>query len=119
MTAAAKYSIAFRLGRALGGVVRFCLHDRNPMLRWGKRVAGAAVFLTVVISSFSWLASSLLSLGCLGLVVLALVKGDFSFLSSVLEHQAEQQRIDDEEYSSRAPFYGEYDHPDYYLHYKD
>lgn len=119
MTAATKNSIAFRLGRALGYVARFCLHDRNPTLRWGKRVAGAAIFLTLVISSFSWLATSLLSLGCLGLVALALVKGDFSFLSAVLEHRSEQQRTDDEEYSSRAPFYGEYDHPDYYLYYKD
>ncbi|MGP5465319.1 hypothetical protein ACTXNP_03005 [Pseudomonas helleri] len=118
MTTAAKHSIAFRLGRAFGAVARVCLHDRNPMLRWCKRVAVAALLLTVVVSSFSWLASSLISLACFGLVVLAFAKGDLSFLSSVLEHQAEQQRID-EENNSRVPFYGEYDHPEYYLYHKD
>ncbi len=40
MTTAAKRSIAFRLGRALGSVARFFMHDINPTVRWVKRGGG-------------------------------------------------------------------------------
>lgn len=76
MTAAARHSIAFRLGRALGGVVRFCMHDLNPTVRWVKRVVLAMVIALILANSISWLMSVLLTVISLALGLYALSKAD-------------------------------------------
>lgn len=72
MTTAASTTFAHRLGRAVGLAVRFCLHDRNPKLRWTKRVLLAAVAAVLLVTSFTWLVSSILSLICVALFITAL-----------------------------------------------
>lgn len=67
MTVATKHSIAFRLGRALGGVARFCMHDRSIVLRWIKRALVGTILLAVLVSSFSWLASAAIWVGIIAL----------------------------------------------------
>lgn len=117
MTAAANPSIAFRLGRAAGAVVRFCLFDKNSSIRWFKRVM---VFITVALiltSSLSAIIGSLLSAGCVGLLIWALSTGNSSLLSHMLKDDPQGRGADDDSY--RAPFYGEHEHPDYNMHFKD
>ncbi|WP_252090615.1 hypothetical protein [Pseudomonas sp. MWU13-3659] len=117
MTTATKNSIAFRLGRACGAVVRFCLFDKNSLVRWGKRVVvftALALFLT---NSLSAILGSLLSIGCVGLSIWALSTGNSSLLSGMLKEDAPARGSDDDSY--RAPFYGEHEHPDYNMHFKD
>lgn len=116
MTAAAKPSIAFRLGRAAGAVVRFCLFDKNSSIRWLKRVVVFTAVALVLTSSLSAIVGSLLSAGCVGLLIWALSMGSFSPLSNMLKDDP-QGGADDDSY--RAPFYGEHEHPDYNLHFKD
>lgn len=72
MTAAAKHSIAFRLGRAMGTLARFCLHDRNPKIRWVKRVIFVGPLLLLVVSNVSWILSSILT-------AISLVAGIYAF----------------------------------------
>lgn len=74
MTSAAKRSIAFRLGRALGGVARFFMHDMNPTLRWVKRLFLAAVIVLILANSISWVMSVLLTVISLTLGLYALSK---------------------------------------------
>lgn len=69
MTTAAKRSIAFRLGRALGSVARFCMHDRNSKVRWVKRAVLAAISLVVLLNSLNWLASVAIWIGTIALAV--------------------------------------------------
>ncbi|MDZ4020574.1 hypothetical protein [Pseudomonas sichuanensis] len=76
MTAAAKHSIAFRLGRALGCVARFCMHDVNPTVRWVKRVVLAMVIALILANSISWIMSVLLTVISLTLGLYALSKVD-------------------------------------------
>ena len=61
MTTAAKHSIAFHLGRSLGTVARFCLHDRNPRLRWVKRVVIVTPLAVLVATNISWILSTILT----------------------------------------------------------
>lgn len=112
MTTAAKHSIAFRLGRALGTVARCCLHDRNPRVRWVKRVIFVGPLLFLVASNISSILSSILTTVSLVAGIYALSRIDF-FVGYAREDDS-----DDEE-SRRAPFYGEYEHPDYHIHYDD
>lgn len=56
------------------------MHDRNVVLRWVKRAFLGAALLLVLVKAFSWLLGSLLTVGCLGLAVFALVKGDGGLL---------------------------------------
>ncbi|OAI93448.1 hypothetical protein [Pseudomonas putida] len=76
MTSAAKRSIAFRLGRALGGVARFFMHDMSPTLRWVKRLFLAAVIVLILANSISWVMSVLLTAISLTLGLYALSKVD-------------------------------------------
>ncbi|MQG92620.1 hypothetical protein [Pseudomonas sp. MN1F] len=76
MTATAKHTIAFRLGRALGGVARFCMHDLNPTVRWVKRAVLAMVITLILASSISWFMSVLLTVFSLTLGLYALSKVD-------------------------------------------
>lgn len=82
MTSAASTTFAHRLGRAAGLAMRFCLHDRNPKIRWTKRALLAVAAAAFLATSFTWLVSSILSLICVALFLFALsqVKG-----SEVLE----------------------------------
>lgn len=76
MTSAAKRSIAFRLGRALGTLARFCVHDRNPSLRWVKRVVVFSLIVVLLANSISWIISSMLTVGCFVLGIYAFSKVD-------------------------------------------
>ncbi|MGP4958419.1 MULTISPECIES: hypothetical protein [Pseudomonas] len=76
MTTAAKRSIAFRLGRALGSVARFFMHDINPTVRWVKRVFLATVIALILANSISWVMSVLLTVFSLTLGLYALSKID-------------------------------------------
>ncbi|WP_412461702.1 hypothetical protein ACK2SD_06960 [Pseudomonas sp. SC11] len=71
MTIAAKHSIAFRLGRVMGAMARFGMHDRNPTLRWVKRVFFATFIVLVLATSISWILSALLTAIFLVLVLYA------------------------------------------------
>lgn len=112
MTAVTK-GFASRLGFGVGRTLRFFLNDRNVGLRWVKRGLLGAALLVVFLSSFSWLLGSLLTLGCLGLGLFTLVKGDGSLLDGSTSADGT-----DEDYSTH-PNRGEYDNPNYYLYYKD
>lgn len=107
MTAVVKHSIPFRLGRALGTVVRFCLHDRNPRVRWVKRVVIVTPLALLVASNIGWILSTIFT-------AIMLVVGIYAF--STMDCFAEHINDDD---SHRVPFYGEYEHPNYYMHYDD
>lgn len=87
MTAAAKHSIAFRLGRAMGSVARFCLHDLNPTFRWVKRVVLAMVIALILANSISWLMSVLLTVISLALGLYALSKIDLDKVELFSEDQ--------------------------------
>ncbi|WP_153786079.1 hypothetical protein [Pseudomonas sp. EMN2] len=76
MTTAAKHSIAFRLGRALGHVARVCMHDVNPTVRWVKRAVLAMVVVLILANSISWIMSVLLTIISLTLGLYALSKVD-------------------------------------------
>lgn len=61
MATVVKHSIPFRLGRALGLVVRFCLHDRNPRIRWVKRIVIVIPLAFLFVSNISWILSTILT----------------------------------------------------------
>lgn len=88
MTAAANHSIAFRLGRALGGVARFCMHDVNPTVRWVKRAVLALVIALILANSISWLMSVLLTVTSLTLGLYALSKVDLGKVDLLSEDEA-------------------------------
>ncbi|MCB2551752.1 hypothetical protein KQ767_16985, partial [Listeria monocytogenes] len=68
MNAHANKGFAARVGHALGTLVRFCLPDHRPVVRWAKRVSLLIVLLVVLVLNFTWLASASMSLLCMGLV---------------------------------------------------
>lgn len=111
MTAAAKHSIAFRLGRALGALARFGMHDRNPTLRWVKRATVATIIVIFLANSISWILSTLITAISLMLGIYAFSKVNFA--------------VDDvdffkpDEHRGSIPMQGEYEHPDYYMYHKD
>lgn len=117
MTSAAKRSIAFRLCRAFGAMARFCLFDKNTLIRWGKRVVVLGTMALILTSSVSAVIGSLLTVGCFGLLLWALSAGKSSLLSGILKDDAHVRGSDDDSY--QAPFYGEHEHPDYHMHFKD
>ncbi|WP_438299584.1 hypothetical protein [Pseudomonas sp. NMS19W] len=117
MTTAAKHSIAFRLGRAFGAVARFCFFDKNTLVRWGKRVVLLGTLALILTNSLSAIIASLLTVGCIGLLVWALSAGKSNLLSGMLKEDAYVPRSDEDSY--RAPFYGEHEHPDYNMYFKD
>ncbi len=112
MTIAAKHSIAFHLGRALGTVARFCLHDRNPRVRWVKRVVIVIPLAFLVVTNVSWILSTILTATLLVAGIYAFSKLDFS-------EECDSENGSDDDNSHRAPFYGEYEHPNYHMHYDD
>ncbi|EPR4132198.1 hypothetical protein ACU5YK_006236 [Pseudomonas aeruginosa] len=116
MNAHTNKGFASRIGFGLGTLVRFCLHDRRPAVRWVKRTCLVVVLFVIFAQNFTWLASAFITLMSFGLIGLVLVKGDLSLLSQVTH--ANSSSFDDDGIESRAPFRGEYEHPDYYLYYK-
>lgn len=117
MTSAAKRSIAFRLGPAFGAMARLCLFHENTLIRWGKRVVVFGTLALILTNSVSAIIGSLLTVGCFGLLLWAMSAGKPSLLSGMLKEAAHVRGSDDDSY--RAPFYGEHEHPDYNMHFKD
>lgn len=74
MTTAASTTFAHRLGRVVGLAVRFCLHDRNPKVRWVKRVVFLGPLLFVVVSNISWVLSMIMTAGTLAAGAYALTR---------------------------------------------
>lgn len=72
MTSAASTTFAHRLGRSVGLVVRFCIHDRNPKIRWTKRVIFLGPLLFLVVGNISWILSTILT-------AISLVAGIYAF----------------------------------------
>ncbi len=91
MTAVVKHSIPFRLGRALGTLARFCMHDRNPKVRWVKRVIFVGPLLFLVVSHVGWILSTILT-------VISFVAGIYAF-SKIESHE-----IDFFENDTQAPY---------------
>ncbi|EPN1347402.1 TPA: DUF3742 family protein [Pseudomonas aeruginosa] len=75
MNAHANKGFASRVGYALGTFVRFCLHDRRPVVRWAKRACLAVVLFVVFAQNFTWLASTFMTLMSFGLIGVVVVKG--------------------------------------------
>lgn len=117
MTTVTKNSTAFRLGRASGAVVRFCLFGKNPVVRWGKRVVIFTALALILANSLSAIIGLLLSIGCIGVSIWALSTGNSTLLSGMLKEDTHVRGSDDDSY--RPPFYGEHEHPDYNMHFKD
>ena len=116
MDAHAHKGFASWIGFGLGTFVRFCLHDRRPVVRWVKRTCLVVVLFVILAQNFTWLASAFMTLMSFGLIGLVLVKGDLSLLSQVTHTNSSS--FDDDGIERRAPFRGEYEHPDYHLYYK-
>lgn len=76
MTTAASTTFAHRLGRVVGLAVRFCLHDRNPKVRWVKRVFFLGSLLFVFVSNISWVLSTTLTTVLLGAGIYVVAKFD-------------------------------------------
>ncbi|NNA97455.1 DUF3742 family protein [Pseudomonas gessardii] len=78
--------VASRFGYGLGRVARFVLHDRNPVLRWVKRLALAAAVLYFSSDIFSVLASVA--------VLLLVFGGAFWLLSNSESSSSNKKTID-------------------------
>lgn len=76
MNAHANKGFAARVGHALGSLVRFCLYDRRPVVRWVKRVSLLVVLFVVFAQNLTWLASTFMTFLSFGLMGLVLVKGN-------------------------------------------
>lgn len=118
MTTAASTTFAHRLGRAVGLAVRFCIHDRNPKVRWAKRSFVVIPLLLLVASNIGWILSTILTAASLLAGVYALSKVNSDTVDFFAEDNS--RRYDDDDDRGRfPPNYGEYDHPEYHLHYED
>lgn len=89
MNAHANKGFAARVGHALGSLVRFCLHDRRPVVRWVKRVSLLVVLFVIFAHNFTWLATTFMALLSFGLIGVVLVKGDFSIFRQLDEDEAQ------------------------------
>lgn len=68
--------VASRLGYGLGVIVRAVWFSQNPKIRWIKRLA----LISIAVYSSVWLAHTFMAVLTVGLILLALVVGDFSRL---------------------------------------
>ncbi|MEG6978744.1 hypothetical protein V1965_32985 [Pseudomonas aeruginosa] len=89
MNAHTNKGIASRVGFGLGTLVRFCLHDRRPVVRWVKRVSLLVVLFVIFAQNFTWMASAFMTLLSFGLIGWALVKGDFSIFQQLEKDEAQ------------------------------
>jgi hypothetical protein len=76
MTTQTSQGVAGRLGYGLGQVVRLVWFSQNRTVRWVKRLA----LIALAVYSWVWLAHAFMAVLTVGLILLALVKGDFSIL---------------------------------------
>lgn len=93
MNAHTNKGFASRVGFGLGTLVRFCLHDRRPVVRWVKRACLAVVLFVIFAQNFTWLASTFMTLLSFGLIGVVLVKGDFSIFRQLDEDEAQAASI--------------------------
>ena len=89
MNAHTNKGFASRVGFGLGTLVRFCLHDRRPVVRWVKRVSLLVVLFVIFAQNFTWMASAFMTLLSFGLIGWALVKGDFSIFQQLEKDEAQ------------------------------
>ncbi|MGV2746596.1 UNVERIFIED_CONTAM: hypothetical protein O1L42_32245 [Pseudomonas aeruginosa] len=90
MNAHTNKGFASRVGFGLGTLVRFCLHDRRPVVRWVKRACLAVVLFVIFAQNFTWLASTFMTLLSFGLIGVVLVKGDFSIFRQLDEDEGKR-----------------------------
>ena len=79
MTAYTSQTFASRLGYSLGRAVRIVWCSENRTLRWVKRLA----LIALAVYSWVWLAHTFMAVLTVGLILLALVVGDFSRLRAI------------------------------------
>ncbi|VZR93406.1 hypothetical protein PERCYII29_5056 [Pseudomonas aeruginosa] len=89
MNAHTNKGFASRIGFGLGTLVRFCLHDRRPAVRWVKRTCLVVVLFVIFVQNFTWLASTFMTLLSFGLIGVVLVKGDLSIFRQLDEDEAQ------------------------------
>ena len=80
MTTQTSQGVASRLGYGLGQAVRLVWCSQSRTLRWVKRLAVALVLLYFSVGMFHWIASVFMGVLATVLILLAIVKGDFSIL---------------------------------------
>lgn len=95
MNAHTNKGFASRVGFGLGTLVRFCLHDRRPVVRWVKRVSLLVVLFVIFAQNFTWMASAFMTLLSFGLIGWALVKVTFRSSSSWKKMKPKQLRMDE------------------------
>ncbi len=115
MTAYTSQTVASRLGYSLGRVVRFFMHDSNPLLRWSKRLALSTVLLVLSINLLSWLAGAVMGFLTIGFILFAMAKADLAVYPGARSTYGSSGSSE----HSITPNPGEYDHPDYSLYYED
>ncbi|WDG71561.1 DUF3742 family protein [Pseudomonas chlororaphis] len=76
MTANTSSRLASRVGYALGRLVS----SGTPLPRWGVRAIVGVAAAVLLLAFGSWLAAAGMTLFCIGLILFALAKGDFSQL---------------------------------------
>lgn len=74
MTTQTSQGVAGRIGYGLGMIVRLAWFSQNRTVRWVKRLA----LIAVAVYSWVWLAHAFMAVLTVGLILLALVVGDFS-----------------------------------------
>jgi len=79
MTVNTSQTVASRLGYSLGRAVRAVWCSENRTLRWVKRLA----LIALAVYSWVWLAHAFVAVLTVGLILLALVVGDFSRLRAI------------------------------------
>ena len=80
MTTQTSQGVASRLGYGLGQAARLVWCSQSRTLRWVKRLAVALVLLYFSAGMFHWIASVFMGVLATVLILLAIVKGDFSIL---------------------------------------
>lgn len=95
-------SLAYRFGSCIGLAAKALLHAKRPAARWAKRAVVAGILMWVFIANFSWIMSSLMTVGCFGLMLVAIVKGDGAGVSG------SEDTSDDEGYRHGYQGYGYY-----------
>ncbi|MGV8259666.1 hypothetical protein [Pseudomonas aeruginosa] len=108
MDAHANKGFASRIGFGLGTLVRFCLHDRRPAVRWVKRTCLVVVLFVIFAQNFTWLASAFMTLMSFGLIGFALVKGDVKLMSANRDEDKASLFDHDNGYRDGLSGYGHY-----------
>ncbi|WP_124305224.1 hypothetical protein [Pseudomonas chlororaphis] len=83
MTANTFSRLASRTGYALGRLVS----SGAPLQRWGVRAILGVAAAVLLLAFGSWLAAAGMTLFCIGLILFALAKGDFSVLRDLSESE--------------------------------